>query len=258
MVPVSGTVLHFATHYLRSEANLIPDECFCFKMHYGHRNLGLVKPKSRLPVEGFIVLSLNKKKKEKKRKPKYPLSSCHFFDCFIRYLHIGFYFSYKTNCAMNISGYLMSNLLGPIDQTSCNNLIEQRGSSYWIQFKLLINLINISWLTDSANPYIIDLLYNFMMYVGFLSTLAYLVVLYKHPRNMWGKLCHRHSSEYQRNYHKSPKLTRTERELGSEQFYSEIEEYKSVTAGLGSLKPILNLIMHSGALLKGETSNRHD
>lgn len=66
MVPVSGTVLHFATHYLRSEANLIPDECFCFKMHYGRRNLGLVKPKSRLPVEGFIVLSLNKKKKEKK------------------------------------------------------------------------------------------------------------------------------------------------------------------------------------------------
>lgn len=41
-------------------------------------------------------------------------------------------------------------------------------------------------------------------------------------------------------------------ELGSEQFYSDNEEYKSVTAGPGS---ILNLITHSGTLFKDEISN---
>lgn len=95
-----------------------------------------------------------------------------------------------------------------------------------------------------------------MKYITFLLPLAYLlyIVIYKKLGNMQEKLCHRRSSEYQGKYHKSPMSTRTERELGSEPFYSDIEKYKSVTAGAGSLKPILNLITLCGTLLKGESS----
>lgn len=49
--------------------------------------------------------------------------------------------------------------------------------------------------------------------------------------------CPRHSSEYQRKYPKSPKSTRTERVVGSEQFDSDIEEYTSVSAGAASWNP---------------------